>query len=100
MQQLGADRTLPLKPADEIQNRRQYDAQQDARRQREIKGRVLPAIDNVPRQSPQRQPGSPEQHDDAADYNKRDPEEHEQATDFGHTWSVNPLMAGYVRDLG
>ena len=79
---------LSPEAAQEEKYQRENDADQDRSGQRKVECRVLAAVENIARESAQRQAGPAEQHHDAPDDNKRETKTYEQTPEIEHNLSL------------
>ena len=81
-------------PSHYIQHQRQQHTHDNRSRQGKIEGRVFPAIENVARQSPQREIRPAQHHEYEPGCGNCKPENEEHLPDVGHAYSLED--AGYA----
>ncbi len=82
MHQATAD--LVVKTREQPEENGQYDADQDARAKRKEDGGIFTLVDNVARQSPQRQADTSRNNQQSADDCNQDPKSKKRFTKFIH----------------
>jgi len=82
-------RVLPPKPPNQIHHHRQQHTHQYGSRQRKIKRTIFSAINNVPRQSPQRNIRASQKHEHEPQANDDRPTYHQNFPQIAHADSLN-----------